>query len=317
MRSRCLWPIARASLTRLALAVMLGTLAIVALTGTGGTGATGPSPTPALQRNEQAAQAEARSLVTNLKLPSGAVRSAVEPSGDNGTLSNATVTVQIPDGTSASGWWIVPSSQQSVVAFLNANPPGTPSMHSDNNGVDVVGFTLPPVNGVLESQLIIVDVAPLAGGDTGVRADAQVSWVVPRPATERVPTATRLIRLRTVNESTGDQPSRWRAPTSIAAPLKIAAVVALMNRLPLDQQGMCFGGSPVRAVARLTFYGRNGGPPLAVAKVYPVGCGGGVAMTIDGHAQPALSDSYQEGSHEVLVIARLNSILHIHLPGAP
>jgi hypothetical protein len=113
-------------------------------------------------------------------------------------------------------------------------------------------------------------------------------------------------------------PQRWRAPTAISAPLKIAAVVALINRLGPDPPDHCLStpGGGWAAVARLAFYGRRGSPPLAIATIYPaIACGGGVLMTIDGHTQPALAVSYQDGSDEVSVIARLNSILHIHLPG--
>jgi hypothetical protein len=54
-----------------------------------------------------------------------------------------------------------------------------------------VTYSLPPVPGVLDQRLLAVTVTTVSGGRTGVLAESDAIWLVPRPRSERIPAATR------------------------------------------------------------------------------------------------------------------------------
>lgn len=82
----------------------------------------------------------------------------------------------------------------SVVAFVKANAPrgsrGDGSGTSGGPGVpqnETLTFSFPTTAGGVSLRWLSLTMVELPGGATGVRADAQEIWVVPRPASEVVP----------------------------------------------------------------------------------------------------------------------------------
>ena len=127
-------------------------------------------------------------------------------------------------------------------------------------------FSLPPVPGVLNARDLVVEVTGAGNGQTAIRVDAQVSWQPPRPASERVPSAARVVTI-TQLPSLGPHARRPPAPVTITDLAVVRRLAALVDSLQLSTIGPAapcpasLGGG-----IRLTFLARAGGPPLAVAQ---------------------------------------------------
>lgn len=132
-----------------------------------------------------------------------------------------------------------------------------------------------------EGRTLLVSVASAAGG-TAIRVDAQVTWLPPKPAGERVPAGARVL---TVEYLPGSGPVE-----EITDPAVIRRIAAVVDSLPLAAAGQV--GCPIdfgRRV-RLTFRAARGARPLAVVTAQLGGCGI-VTMTVGGRAYPALTDA--------------------------
>jgi hypothetical protein len=147
-------------------------------------------------------------------------------------------------------------------------------------------FSLPPVPGVLDTRALVVEVTGAGNGQTALRADAQVSWQLPRPARERVPSATGVVTITQLPRP-GPHARHPPAPVMVTDPAVVRRLAALVDNLQLSTIGpdapcpASLGGG-----IRLTFRARPGGPPLAVAQG-PAACGT-VQFSAFGKRQPAL-----------------------------
>ena len=151
-------------------------------------------------------------------------------------------------------------------------------------------FEWPNIKEVLGTRWLTVKVVAAAGESTALRADAQVVWIVPHSASERIPTSARIVDLKV-------EPPEGRRPISVVvskvdAVLKIAA---LIDRLPtVEPSDPVYGCGPYwerdRSTYRLTFRANSGGPVLAEAiQSKPIGVCSTMALTIRGHRQTPLT----------------------------
>jgi hypothetical protein len=156
--------------------------------GLAGCGAAGVTlRTASSPSNARAARADARSLVGSLRLPATATRSSGEPAGDDGLLAEpGTGLLGTPGEVNKTSFWIIAASKQRVLAFVKASrpagsrlvglggsgPPGGPTTQYEE-------FASPAVPHVLLTRQLVVELASLADGRTGVRADAEVIPNVP------------------------------------------------------------------------------------------------------------------------------------------
>ena len=109
---------------------------------------------------------------------------------------------------------------------------------STTNGViesECAYFAWPQVPGTLTMRWLVVEVVQLPDGATGLRADAEVVWVTPRPASETVPAGARLLRISVSSSIKANQPRQ--RPLTVTSATKIAKVTALINALPAAQPG--------------------------------------------------------------------------------
>jgi hypothetical protein len=143
-----------------------------------------------------------------------------------------------------------------------------------------------PVPGVLTARALVVEVTGAGSGQTAIRVDAQVSWQPPRPASERVPSAARVVTI-TQLLSLGPRAGRPPAAVTITDLVVVRRLAALVDSLRLSTigSGAPCPGSPGGGI-RLTFLALAGGPPLAVAQG-PAACGT-VQFSAGGKRQPAL-----------------------------
>jgi len=276
------------------------------------------SPTAAV--NALTAQSSAASLLALVRLPSGAVPSAAEPTGDAGTLSHpGSGPPETPDVVDDSAWWTVAASAQSVMQFATAHPPsGSTSSGGGGGGGDFFEtFSWPAITNVLWSREVIIEATPLADGLTGVRVDSQVVWIIPRPPSERIPPGSRRLWVTTSGSaSIPGSPSAAFRPLLVSSQAKIGEVVALLNRLPLFQPGVVACPLDLDIRVHLALYPRRGVPPLALADIDPGGCSP-VELTINGQTQPLLDGEWFPGSGitpMLSLIALLDRALGVTIP---
>lgn len=191
-------------------------------------------------------------------------------------------------------FWRAPGQPQAVLAWEQAHLPRRFTPGDEDFGPPSWDrtFSLAPIPGVLNARDLVVEVAGAGNGLTAIRVDAQVSWQPPRPASDRVPAAARVVTI-TQLPSLDPHARRPPAPVTITGLAVVRRLAALVDSLQLSTIGP---GAPCPLAAgggiRLTFLAGAGGPPLAVAQG-PAACGT-VQFSVGGKRQPALqiTDSF-------------------------
>jgi hypothetical protein len=262
---------------------------------------TGASPTAAAPTARERAVTEAAAILRAFVVPPGGQRLPVVPEILKVPSSTLVSTTLVDDVS----FWRAPGRPQAVLAWEQAHLPrrftpedtgfGPPSWDRT--------FSLSPVPGVLNARDLVVEVAAAGGGQTVIRVDAQVSWQPPRPASERVPSAARVVTI-TQLPSLVPHASRPPAPVTITDLAVVRRLAALVDSLQLSTIGPAASCPLVPGSGiQLAFRARAGGPPLAVAQG-PAACGT-VQFSAGGRPQPALqiTDSFIP---QVLKLADLN-----------
>jgi len=243
---------------------------------------------------------DAASIVSSFVPPKGAVRLDSAPAGLSKPMS-------VPSSQNLVGktaYWQASGSPQDVLAWEKAH---LPSRFTWSGGGTSFGtgpaqasetFTLPAVPGVLPTRTLELTAAP-DGGHTAIRVDAQVSWLPPKPSSERIPASAHAVAL-TANLGM-DATSKPPAPVTITSAATVNRLASLINGLPPFPSGTMHCGMDTGQSVTLTFTAGKGSAALAVAKVAVGGCLG-VYLTVSGKAQPAL-DGRTGVSQQVLSIA--------------
>jgi hypothetical protein len=248
--------------------------------------------------NRRAARTDAASLLMSLSLPPGAQRSADEPAGDGSVLSRPATSPGTPNLVDDHSWWVVPGPAETVLSNVDAHRQkgsthvltGSGTAGKGRLAFSFVGFAWPAITGVLSTRWLVVELVALPGGATGLRADAEVVWITPRAASERIPPGARRLQV-SVDRGT----AIIQSPFDVTSPTRIASVVKLLNTLPAAQPGAESCPADWGSRIRLAFYARSPTSPLAVAIINPSGCEG-VQLTIRGRRQPLLSSAASPGS---------------------
>ena len=201
------------------------------------------------------------------------------------TPSSTIVATSLVDDVS---FWRTPGQPQAVLAWEQRHLPGRFRPGDSDFGPPTWDrtFSLVQVPGVLNSRDLVVEVTRAGHGQTAIRVDAQVSWQPPRPASERVPSAARVVTVASPG-GTGPRHGHRPRPVTITGRAVVRRLAALVDSLALSTIGP--GASCPAAfgdLIRLTFRARADGPPLAVAQG-PAACGT-VQFSIGGRQQPAL-----------------------------
>lgn len=275
--------------------------------------ALGATPGPT---SRATAHALAARLLSETVLPPGAVPSMTDPS--QGSLprpiwpSNTPAT---PDVIDLHGFWRVPGEPRSVTAWIHTHSPA--GLHAFEaqygpanvtDAVSYVGFFLPLKLPAIDAAAddapdawLMVETTDAAGGGTAVRADAQVVWLKPRPATERIPAGVKQVTV-TVRRS----PQKSRSTLTLTTPAQIRAVIGFVNQLPLLQPDVvACGHFPKEPKVDLTFWGSAGSEPLAAAVADDYGCDV-VTFQIRGRAEPTLTGG-------ITLAKQLESLLDLRL----
>ncbi len=305
-----------------------GVAVLIAIMGTvsahGTQAVRGDAASESAAANQAAARADAAALLGEVSLPAGATESSSEPAGDEGLLAHAGAGgPYTPNVVEAHAWWTVPGPRAEVMAYIRGHAPSGSAMVSSGSGGGSGSTTLEsvtfgwPVAGVLSTRWLVLTAAQLSHGSTGLRADTQVVWVTPRPASERMPAGGRRLSVSVTSALKGNlTPQR---PFSVVSAQRIEGIVALLNSLPAAQPGTraCPDDPGIRL--RLAFYQPDAASPSVVATVDPYGCGG-VQLTIGGRPQAPLGGEALPGTsttREPSLILRIDRVLGVKLKISP
>jgi hypothetical protein len=248
------------------------------------------------------AVADAAAILASFAVPPGARRLSGAPEG---VFKQPPMLPGTPDLVGDVSWWQAPGAPEAVLGWEQAHLPRRFSASGSGSATDGLAwddFSLPPVPGVLNSRQLSVEVASSGSGQTAVRVDAQVSWLPAKPATERIPSAARLVTITAIPgiDSRGRQP----APVTITDASVVSRIASLIDGLPVFPPGTYSCPMDTGKGLRLTFRATARGPALAVANIALDGCAT-VSLTVGGATGPALAGWNGAGS-QVLAIAGLH-----------
>ena len=239
--------------------------------------------------NPRTARAVAQRILAALRLPPGAQQSDSDPSGSK--LAKPATYPATPDLVDLHQFWRVPGDLRSVFDWIESHPPagsaGQEGGAMGNRGgivAQYVGYSfLPPRRGGAPAETLLFTGVRARGGGAAVRVDAQVVWLLKRPASERIPGGVRSITV-TERRSTGSPSGPWTVTDSA----RVRDAVAMVNRLPAAQPGPV--ACPNDSGPWVTLVFSTPRERLATAYVDGGGCGF-VPLWIGGHRRHALQGS--------------------------
>jgi hypothetical protein len=251
---------------------------------------------------EQQARNDAAAMLAAFVPPPGATRLSKPPGGVGGKLSHPEGYPSDPDVVYAATLWQIPGmTPKQVLAWEKAHLPSRfklslqtgeevtvpPRFRPPGDPYHYASYGFSPPAGKTDFGEMTVGAASTLAGQTYVRVQAVVAWQPPRPATEKVPAAAKVITITAQPDL--NAPHDVPGPVTITDPVKVSRVISLLDGLNIDPGGMhgCLMMSG-RGIT-LTFRASASGPALATAHEDVPDCGR-VAFAIGGHGQPALSD---------------------------
>jgi hypothetical protein len=251
---------------------------------------TAASRTAGSSTPRERAVADAAAILKAFVVPPGARRLRQAPDALRVPITTLVSTTLVNDVS----FWRAPGRPQAILAWEQARlaRPFTPGDEDFGPPSWDRTFSLSPVPGVLNARDLVVEVTAVGNGQSAIRVDAQVSWQPPRPASERVPSSTRVVTI-TQLPSLGPHAAQPPAPVTIADLTVVRRLAVLVDNLQLSTIGPdAFCPASLGGGIRLTFLARAGGPPLAVVQG-PAACGT-VQFSVAGKQQPALqiTDSF-------------------------
>lgn len=255
--------------------------------------------------NERAARHDAPRLLAALAVPPGASPASGDPSRSK-VLGASPSRPATPALFDVHAFWRVPGDPQAALNWIQSHPP---SPNHDTTGRTLTrtgaesawdGYSFSPIPGVLSSRAVIVSAARATGGGTALRADAQVMWVVTRPAWERIPAG---IREVTITAHRPGKPAS--AAITVTVGNRVRRIVALVDALPADQPGAVACPNDVGPEVQVAFRHTPGAAPLVSVTADGSGCGG-VTFRLRGRRGPPLAGGPG-------LIRRLSSLLRISL----
>jgi hypothetical protein len=278
------------------LAVLVASAAVLPVVAGGGS----------TEDNRAEATAEADALMSAAALPAEVVALDGEPGGDSGLLASPPTIGSNPNTVVRTAFFRTSMSPTDVLAFTDAHPPAGASTKlsgggdgRSGNGMAFHGYMRPRLRGVLGNRFLLVSVAQLEDGATGIRVDAQVTWLEARPADQFFPATARHLTIT----------ARGRHTIQIADAARVQRIARMLNGLDIYQPDVfsCERAYPGVAQPRLTFRTRRGGMPLAIAHVHPSGCGS-VDGQIGGKQFSALDLRFEPGPRLLTTLKKLGSV---------
>jgi hypothetical protein len=255
-----------------------------------GSQAAGPTSTAA----RAPAIADARKRLDSFVPPPGSQRAGALPKSLR--LSSPLYTRGSPNFLDVHAFWIVPEPVEAVRRYLQENvPPGSElgiqGEEGDRGGVYRwdYAYEWPELAEVADGRSLLVGVVAKGPGEAAIRADAQAIWLEPRPASERIPAAARILEVsRTLGGRTKS--------TTLRKPRAVAALARLIDGFGIVQREgphSCTLVPREQAIIRLVFRAAPGGPVLAeTEQKSPASSCDVLALTIRGKPQRPLLEGW-------------------------
>ena len=187
--------------------------------------------------NRELATRIAEGLPGTLPLPPEATEVSTDPSA--GKLAQPFSYPATPQLVSVHRFWRLSGTPSAAIKWLEAHPPsGSKITMGGTSGVGDhvtawdVGYTFPPVPGRISSEELQVTVTQAEGAGTALLADGQVVWVIPRPASERIPGGVRVIDV-----TASDPPRHIHFAGTIKSAAAIRRIVTLIEGLERPGEG--------------------------------------------------------------------------------
>jgi hypothetical protein len=311
------------SVRLLAVAVVVGLLVLGgALAWAIESGASGSRSLVTKASNQRAAARDDHLLLSRLALPGDARRSAREPTGGGSTLTSEGPHTASPDVIDRRAWWVVPRPELAVLAFVNAHIPAGSHIYTSGWGSrygirtsSYVWFQWPAIKSVLYERKLVVQLAPLPNGSTGVRADAEDVWEMPMLASEQIPSSARVLDVFVVPaDPFGRHPIRRAVSPSpsitVTDTAKVSKIAAMIDHLATRQPvaSTCLAQEGEGPFVVFNFRATQNGPVLAQAskEAGPEGPCEPMHLWIHKHKQTPLAGGYS-------VIQETEKLLHVTL----
>jgi hypothetical protein len=168
------------------------------------------------------------------------------------------------------GWWTIPEPVSAVYDFVRSHIPSQAKLSTWSGPPGSVGApaasfvadTFPPGAGYLPLRELAVELIALPSGNTGVRADAQVQWIIPRPHGERIPSGARLLEVTVARPGAAALITR-----TVTERRRVHRIAAMIDSLQTVQPEAinCPLYPADAAVVTFTFRAAPSGPVLARA----------------------------------------------------
>ncbi|HET9070908.1 MAG TPA: hypothetical protein VFN60_03260 [Acidimicrobiales bacterium] len=212
------------------------------------TGDSGPASRPgppAAVHDHGQATALARAVLARASLPPGARPVGHPPSAALRRPPEAPATSQLAQATR---YAVTDQTATATFTYLSRHPPagattGGGSGRTTGAGGTTERYLLEPVGhlppGAASAELLVT-VTPLASGGTGIRVDAQVTWLATRPAASLVPASDRVAVVSVLHRLTGTT-TRRVAPSRrvvVTDPAAVARLRAAANGLAPASAGV-------------------------------------------------------------------------------
>lgn len=236
--------------------------------------------TPGPSRPELARR-DAVHLLSLVRLPAGARQLARAPDSDAKLLSSAGESLGDPDVVDLHRFFVVPMSSWALYRYEQRHPPlgstsrggynssGTSSVNGDTNEW-FVSYSWLPVKMLLDTRLLVVSIATLPNHRSGVRLDAEVTWLPAKPAGDTIPGGAKV--LTAVLSAGMNRGEAARPPVTTTDPRKIEAIRDFINQLTVIAPGVRFCPVDFGQHLTISFRKRLGATAFAVVVADVGGC---------------------------------------------
>ena len=246
------------------------------------------SPGHLIASDRHAATVEARELLAGVALPAGSTALPGEPAGDADQLAAPFAGALFAAEVDLHAFWTTSASPDAAIALFQSHLPSGAKLVSSSSGggsagaVYALGTSRPFRIG---PEQLILNAITLNDGLTGLRADAQVRYLSPRPPSQRVPMSARLVQITKV--ASGGKPLLSLVVTSQPVVRKLARLV---DALPFvgNATGSFSCPSSGGPIDSFSFRASRSGPvlarvsELAFTPTFPYPCWL-TSLTIRGH----------------------------------
>ena len=228
---------------------------------------------------EQRGQADAAAILAAFVVPPGARKLQGPPTGQASEMKHITGSSASPNWIDKTGFWQVKGDPQQVLAWTAGHVGRSHTSFGVTTNLPVSGrpetvwerdYVLPPVPAVEDTRELTVHVADAGNGQTAIRADAQVTWLPARAASETVPAAATAIAMSVIPD--GNLNTKPPPPVTVTSPETVRRVTVMVNSLPVFPPGPRECGPGGTAALVLTFLAALKGRVLATAMLELEGC---------------------------------------------